>query len=224
MGEAGRVVLAGQGDKAKIAAARYEKLFPKSFYIEVLRGGHPKDESQMQLACHLASELDLPVVATHPVQFMQKSDFTAHEARICIAEGELLGNPRRQKKFNEEQYFLTQAEMEQRFANLPVALANSVEIAKRCNLSLVLGQPRLPDFPTPPGITLDEYLLAQSEVGLERHRDRNLTDAEERAKEMPRYLERLLLEVKTMSQMGFPGYFLIVADVINCAKKNDVPV
>ncbi|ANI99909.1 DNA polymerase III subunit alpha [Polynucleobacter wuianus] len=224
MGEIGAALLAGQEDQAKIAARRYEKLFPKSFYIEVQRGGNPQDEKQLQLACHLASELDLPVVATHPVQFMQKSDFTAHEARVCIAEGELLGNPRRAKKFNDEQYFLTQAEMEKRFADLPAALANSVEIAKRCNLSLILGQPRLPDFPTPPGITLDEYLLAQSEVGLERHMERNFPDPEERAKEMPRYHERLVFEVKTISQMGFPGYFLIVADFINWAKNNGVPV
>ncbi|QWD71943.1 DNA polymerase III subunit alpha [Polynucleobacter sp. UB-Raua-W9] len=223
-GEVGGALLAGQEDQAKTAARRYEKLFPKSFYIEVQRGGHQQDEKQLQLACHLASELQLPVVATHPVQFMQKSDFTAHEARVCIAEGELLGNPRRTKKFNDEQYFLTQAEMEQRFADLPAAIANSVEIAKRCNLSLVLGQPRLPDFPTPPGITLDEYLLAQSEVGLERHMQRNFPDAEERAQEMPRYHERLVFEVKTISQMGFPGYFLIVADFINWAKNNGVPV
>ena len=155
---------------------------------------------------------------------MKKTDFIAHEARVCIAEGELLGNPRRTKKFNDEQYFLTQAEMEKRFSDLPAALANSVEIAKRCNLSLVLGQPRLPDFPTPPGITLDEYLLAQSEVGLERHMERNFPDAEIRAKEMPRYHERLVFEVKTISQMGFPGYFLIVADFINWAKNNGVPV
>ena len=223
-GEIGTALLAGQEEQAKIAAKRYAKLFPKSFYIEVQRGGHQQDEKQLQLACHLAAELNLPVVATHPVQFMKKSDFIAHEARVCIAEGELLGNPRRTKKFNDEQYFLTQAEMEKRFSDLPAALANSVEIAKRCNLSLVLGQPRLPDFPTPPGITLDEYLLALSEVGLERHMERNFPDAEERAKEMPRYHERLVFEVKTISQMGFPGYFLIVADFINWAKNNGVPV
>ena len=223
-GEIGSALLAGQEDQAKIAAKRYEKLFPKSFYIEVQRGGHQQDEKQLQLACHLAAELNLPVVATHPVQFMKKGDFIAHEARVCIAEGELLGNPRRAKKFNDEQYFLTQAEMEQRFADLPAALANSIEIAKRCNLSLVLGQPRLPDFPTPPGITLDEYLLALSEVGLERHMEKNFPDREERAKEMPRYHERLVFEVKTISQMGFPGYFLIVADFINWAKNNGVPV
>ncbi len=224
MGEVGIALLGGQEDHAKIVARRYEKLFPKSFYIEVQRGGNPQDEKQLQLACHLASELNLPVVATHPVQFMQKSDFTAHEARVCIAEGELLGNPRRTKKFNDEQYFLTQEEMEKRFADLPVALANSVEIAKRCNLSLVLGQPRLPDFPTPPGITLDDYLLQQSEIGLKRHMERNFPDAEERKTEMKRYHERLVFEVKTISQMGFPGYFLIVADFINWAKNNGVPV
>ena len=224
MGEVGTALLAGQDDQAKQAAKRLSKIFPQSFYIEVQRGGHPQDEKHVQLACHLASELDLPVVATHPVQFMQKSDFTAHEARVCIAEGELLGNPRRQKKFNDEQYFLSQAEMEKRFADLPVALANSVEIAKRCNLSLVLGQPRLPDFPVPMGVTLDEYLLAQSEVGLKRHMERNFPDPEERAKEEQRYHDRLVFEVKTISQMGFPGYFLIVADFINWAKNNGVPV
>ena len=224
MGEVGIALLGGQEDQAKIVARRYEKLFPKSFYIEVQRGGNPQDEKQLQLACHLASELELPVVATHPVQFMQKSDFIAHEARVCIAEGELLGNPRRTKKFNDEQYFLTQEEMEKRFADLPAALANSVEIAKRCNLSLVLGQPRLPDFPTPPGITLDDYLLQQSEIGLKRHMERNFPDAAERETEMARYHERLVFEVKTIAQMGFPGYFLIVADFINWAKNNGVPV
>ncbi len=223
-GDVGAALLAGQEDQAKGAAKRWATLFPHAFYIEVQRGGHPQDEKQLQLASHLASELDLPIVATHPVQFMQRSDFTAHEVRVCIAEGELLGNPRRTKKFNEEQYFLSQEEMEKRFADLPVALANSVEIAKRCNLSLTLGQPCLPDFPTPPGITLDDYLLQQSEIGLKRHMERNFPDPEERAKEEARYHERLVFEVKTISQMGFPGYFLIVADFINWAKNNGVPV
>ena len=223
-GDVGVALLAGQEDQAKAAAGRWAKIFPDAFFIEVQRGGHPQDEQHLQRACHMASEMDLPVVATHPVQFMQRSDFTAHEARVCIAEGELLGNPRRQKKFNDEQYFLSQEEMEKRFADLPIAIANSVEIAKRCNLSLVLGQPRLPDFPTPPGSTLDEYLLALSEIGLDRHMERNFPDPEERAKEKSRYHDRLVFEVKTISQMGFPGYFLIVADFINWAKNNGVPV
>ena len=223
-GDVGAALLGGQSDQAKVLAHRWSKVFPASYFIEVQRGGHQQDEQHLQLACHLASELDLPVVATHPVQFMQRSDFTAHEARVCIAEGELLGNPRRQKKFNEEQYFLSQAEMEKRFTDLPVALANSVEIAKRCNLSLTLGQPRLPNFPTPPGITLDDYLLQQSEIGLKRHMERNFPDPVERAKEESRYHDRLVFEVKTISQMGFPGYFLIVADFINWAKNNGVPV
>ena len=224
MGDVGSALLVGQLDQAKEAAQRWASLFSNAFYIEVQRGGNPQDEMQLQLACQLASELALPVVATHPVQFMKKTDFIAHEARVCIAEGELLGNPRRQKKFNDEQYFLSQAEMEKRFSDLPIALANSVEIAKRCNLSLVLGQPRLPDFPTPPGITLDDYLLQQSEIGLVRHMERNFPDPELRANEATRYHERLVFEVKTIAQMGFPGYFLIVADFINWAKNNGVPV
>jgi DNA polymerase III subunit alpha len=224
LGDVGTALLAGQEEQAKAAAERWKTLFPGAYFIEVQRAGHPQDEQHLQLACQLASKLALPVVATHAVQFMHRDDFNAHEARVCIAEGELLGNPRRQKKFNPEQYFLSQAEMEKRFADLPSALANSVEIAKRCNLSLVLGQPRLPEFPIPAGISLGDYLFKQAEVGLVRHMARNFPDPGQRAAEEPRYRERLTFEVKTIEQMGFPGYFLIVADFINWAKNNGVPV
>ena len=158
----GQALLNGQEEIARAAAKRWQAIFPEAYFIEVQRAGHAQDEQHIQLACQLASEMTLPVVATHPVQYLKKEDFTAHEARVCIAEGELLGNPRRQKKFTADQYFLTQAEMATRFADLPSALANTVEIAKRCNLSLILGQPRLPEFPTPPGITLGDYLLPVS--------------------------------------------------------------
>jgi DNA polymerase-3 subunit alpha len=131
LGDVGTALLAGQEEQAKAAAERWKTLFSGAYFIEVQRAGHPQDEQHLQLACQLASKLALPVVATHAVQFMHRDDFNAHEARVCIAEGELLGNPRRQKKFNPEQYFLSQAEMEKRFADLPSALANSVEIAKR---------------------------------------------------------------------------------------------
>ena len=224
LGDVGQALLNGQEAIAQAAAKRWQAIFPDAYYIEVQRAGHAQDEQHLQLACQLASAMALPVAATHPVQYMKKDDFTAHEARVCIAEGELLGNPRRQKKFTTEQYFLTQAEMATRFADLPSALANTVEIAKRCNLSLVLGQPRLPEFPTPPGITLGDYLLQQAEVGLVRHLERNFPLPEERAAHEQRYRERLIFEVKTIEQMGFPGYFLIVADFINWAKNNGVPV
>ena len=223
-GEVGQALLNSQVELARAAAKRWQTIFPDAYFIEVQRAGQVQDEQYLQLACQLASEMGLPVVATHPVQFMKKTDFTAHETRVCIAEGELLGNPRRQKKFTPEQYFLSQAEMAARFADLPSALANSVEIAKRCNLSLVLGQPCLPEFPTPPGITLGNYLYQQAENGLVRHLERNFPEPAARAANEAHYRERLSFEVKTIEQMGFPGYFLIVADFINWAKNNGVPV
>ena len=139
--------------KAKVWA----NYFPESFYIEIQRAGHPQDEAHLHAAVHLANELKLPVVATHSIQFMKKTDYNAHEARVCIAEGEILANPKRVRKFTADQYFKTQAEMQELFGDLPAAITHTVEIAKRCNLSLTLGKPRLPDFPIPKGMTLDGY-------------------------------------------------------------------
>src|SRR5204863_944875 len=149
--------------------------------------------------------------------------FTAHEARVCIAEGQVLGDQRRPRPFTPESYFLSQAEMATRFADLPEALANSVEIARRCNLALELGKPKLPVFPTPPGVTREEYLRQQAQDGLERRlAANNGARADEKWKE--KYKLRLEVELRTIIQMGFAGYFLIVADFINWAKTNGVPV
>ena len=122
----------------------------------------------MRHAVALAAKLGLPVVATHPIQFLSRDEFIAHEARTCIAEGEMLANAKRVKRFNEEMCFKSQAEMAELFADMPAALANSVEIAKRCNVVLTLGKPQLPNFPTPPGMTIDEFLVAESKAGLEQ--------------------------------------------------------
>jgi DNA polymerase III subunit alpha len=164
------------------------------------------------------------VVATHPVQFQTPEDFEAHEARVCIAEGETLTNPRRIKRFTREQYFKTQAEMEALFADLPSALANAVEIARRCNLSLVLGKPQLPNFPIPGGLTMEDYFRQVSLEGLEERLIQLYPDATERERQHPTYVERLDFEINTILKMGFPGYFLIVADFINWAKNNGCPV
>ena len=224
LGDVGSVLLAGNDALAKKLAAHWQTVFAGRYFIEVQRSGHSQDEAHIQLSCQLASELQIPVVATHPIQFMKPADFIAHEARVCIADGELLGNPRRPKLFSEEQYFLTQAQMQERFTDLPAALANSVEIAKMCNLSLTLGQARLPEFPTPNGMPLDQYLLQQAEIGLQKNLLKLYPKEEERKGLELRYYERLKFEVNTISQMGFPGYFLIVADFINWAKNNGVPV
>ena len=223
-GDVGSALLAGNPEQARALATHWQTVFDHRYFIEVQRSGHSQDEAHIQLGCQLASELQIPVVATHPIQFMKPDDFIAHEARVCIAEGELLGNPRRPKLFTENQYFLTQAQMQERFSDLPSALANSVEIAKMCNLTLTLGQARLPEFPTPKGMALDAYLMQEAEIGLNKNLLKLYPNTEERTSIGPRYFDRLKFEVNTIAQMGFPGYFLIVADFINWAKNNGVPV
>jgi DNA polymerase-3 subunit alpha len=223
-GLVGQALLAGDPQRAKAAAQRLAALFPQRFYLELQRAGLPSHEAHVRAAVPLAAELGLPVVATHPVQFQTPEDFEAHEARVCIAEGETLTNPRRIKRFTREQYFKTQAEMEALFADLPSALANSVEIARRCNLSLVLGKPQLPNFPIPGGLTMEDYFRQVSLEGLEERLRHLYPDAAERERQRPTYLERLDFEINTILKMGFPGYFLIVADFINWAKNNGCPV
>ncbi|RTZ44428.1 DNA polymerase III subunit alpha [Candidimonas sp. SYP-B2681] len=224
MGDVGQMLDAGKIDEAKVLAASWSRAFPGSYYIELQRAGVDGDEAYVQHAMRLAGELSLPVVATHPVQFVHRGDFRAHEARVCIAEGEQLANPKRVRRFTEDQYMLSSQEMAERFADVPSALANSVEIAKRCNLTLVLDKPRLPDFPTPDGITLDNYMTQLAEEGLAVRMEQLFPEEAQRQEKYPQYLERLRWECKTITSMGFSGYFLIVADFINWGKKNGVPV
>ena len=223
-GDVGQALLAGNAAQAEAAAREWARVFPDSFYIEIQRYGQAQAEALVAASVALAAKLDLPVVATHPVQFLDRADFKAHEARVCIAEGYLLADPRRPKQFTEEQYFKSQAEMQALFADLPEALENSVEIARRCNLSVELGKNRLPLFPAPEGMTLDDYLARQAAAGLERRLAQLFPDAAERETKRPEYAARLEFECRTIAQMGFPGYFLIVADFINWAKQNGVPV
>lgn len=223
-GDVGQALESGRDDEARMLARRWAGLFPGSYYIELQRSGAEGDEAYVQAALRLAGELDLPVVATHPVQFIDAGDFRAHEARVCISEGEQLANPKRVRRFTQEQYLLNSQEMTQRFADVPSALANTVEIARRCNLTLHLGTPYLPNFPTPEGVTLDDYLVQLSEAGLEKRMLQLFPDEGARSARQAEYKERLAWECKTIIEMGFPGYFLIVADFINWGKNNGVPV
>jgi DNA polymerase-3 subunit alpha len=223
-GPVGQALLQGDEGRAAEAALALASIFPHRFYIEVQRAGRVDDEAHVAAAVQLAARLNLPVVATHPVQFTRQDDYEAHEARVCISEGEILGNQRRVRKFTREQYFKPQAAMEQLFADLPSAVANTLEIAKRCNLVLELGKPRLPDYPTPNGMPIEEYFRFASHEGLKERMLHLYPDAAQRDKEMPRYVQRLEFEINTILKMGFPGYFLIVGDFINWAKKNGCPV
>ncbi|NBX13891.1 MAG: DNA polymerase III subunit alpha [Betaproteobacteria bacterium] len=219
-----------QGDEARAAeiALQLASIFPHRFYLELQRAGRAEDQAQVQGAVKLAARLSLPVVATHPIQFLTQDDYEAHEARVCISEGEILGNQRRVRKFTRDQYFKSAQEMCELFADVPSALANTLEIAKRCNLSLVLGKPQLPDYPTPlvngQHMPIEDYFRESSVAGLQERLVHLYPDSSEREKQRPRYAERLEFEINTILKMGFSGYFLIVGDFINWAKKNGCPV
>ncbi len=224
LGDVGEALINGNCELAGERAKAWEAIFPGAFYLEVQRYGQPQQEAIVQQTADLAGELGLPLVATHPIQFMNRDDFQAHEARVCIAEGYVLGDTRRPKTYTDQQYFKTQAEMAELFADLPEALENTLEIARRCNIEMTLGKNFLPDFPIPPGMTIDEYLVEEARKGLEVRLVELYPDPEERLERRPEYDDRLVFECNTIVQMGFPGYFLIVADFINWAKNNGVPV
>ena len=227
-GPVGQALVQGDTSRAAEIALQLASIFTHRFYLELQRAGRPEDNAHVVEVVKLASRLSLPVVATHPVQFLTEDDYESHEARVCISEGEILGNQRRVRKFTRDQYFKSSAEMQDLFADVPTAVANSVEIAKRCNLSLVLGKPQLPNYPTPIAdgkpMPIEAYFRLLSVEGLEERLVHLYPDPTKREIERPRYAERLEFEINTILNMGFPGYFLIVGDFINWAKKNGCPV
>ncbi len=227
-GAVGQALVQGDDARAVESALYLAGIFPHRFYIELQRAEQAEDSRHVTAAVQLAARLKLPVVATHPVQFLTYDDYEAHEARVCISEGEILGNARRVRKFTREQYFKSAAQMEELFADIPSAIANTLEIAKRCNLKLELGKPMLPDYPTPEvnGVRMpaDDYFRQVSFDGLEERLKHLYPNEAVRDEKRPVYVERLEFEIKTILKMGFPGYFLIVGDFINWAKNNGCPV
>lgn len=205
-GEVGVNLLNGHAEAAKAAAQKYAAWFPNAFYLELQRlPERPEWETAVSGSVALAEELDLPVVATHPTQFMSRDDFNAHEARVCVAGGWVLSDKKRPREFSPSQYFIDPQEMAARFADLPEALENTVEIAKRCNLHITLGKNFLPQFPTPDGMSLDDYLTVLSNEGLHERMAQLYPDEAERAQKMPEYQARLDFELNIIIQMGFPA-------------------
>ena len=223
-GDVGKAILQGRIDEAALRVMAWKKLFGTGYYLEVQRYGHPDEEILVAQTAQLSLDADVPLVATHPVQFVDRDDFRAHDARVCIATGYTLADKRRPRIFTEQQYFQTRADMAERFSDIPQALTNAFEVARRCNVTLTLGKSFLPDFPTPNGEGLDEFLVAEARRGLAERLKQLYPDETVRAARQAEYDERLDFECKTIIQMGFPGYFLIVADFINWAKNNGVPV
>ncbi len=224
-GEIGKALLAENFDAAKRLAEFWSGLFEQSFYLELQRVGKPEEERYIAAAVELAVATGLPVVATNDVRFVYQQDFAAHEVRVCINQGRVLDDNRRPKDYTDQQYLRSAEEMQVLFADIPEALENTVEIAKRCNLTLTLGKNFLPDFPVPEGMNLGEFMAEESLKGLEERLQHHPavgkgTDEENRRV----YYERLDFELKMITQMGFPGYFMIVADFIQWAKNNLIPV
>ncbi|UZE07416.1 DNA polymerase III subunit alpha [Pseudomonas corrugata] len=225
-GEIGLALLSGNADEAETLARDWMDVFPDRFYIEVQRTNRPNDEEHLHAAVAMADKIGAPLVATNDVRFIKQEDFEAHETRVCIGEGRALDDPRRPKNYSDQQYLKSAEEMAELFSDLPEALENTVEIAKRCNIEVKLGKHFLPNFPIPDGMTIDEYFRKVSFDGLEERLSvllpKDTTQDYEAKRQV--YIDRLNFELDIIIQMGFPGYFLIVMDFIQWAKNNGVPV
>jgi DNA polymerase-3 subunit alpha len=220
----GRALLNQQTEEIEAIVQHWKALFPNRFYLELVRTGREDEERFIHAALDLAIAHDLPVVATNDVRFIETDQFEAHEAKVCIHEGRQLDDPRRPRHYSEQQYLRTPEEMVELFADIPEAIENTLEIAKRCNVELTLGEHFLPDFPVPEGMTIEEFFAEESFKGLEARLPVLFPDEAEREQKRPEYEERLQIELDVINTMGFPGYFLIVADFIQWAKNNEVPV
>ena len=224
-GDVGRALLGGHREQAQRQLRFWQELFPDSYYLELQRTGREGEEEYLHAAVELAIAEQVPVVASNDVMFLEREDFIAHEARVCIHDGRTLEDPRRPRNYSEQQYLRTPEEMAELFVDLPEALENSVEIAKRCNVEITLGKNFLPKSPIPAGKTIDDYFAEQSRAGLERRLAAMFdTSAPDFAEKRKPYDERLATELEVITQMGFPGYFLIVADFIQWSKRNGIPV
>ncbi len=224
-GDIGRAMLSGNEKEARLSAEKWRDLFGDCFYLELQRLGKPGEELYIQQAVALALATDLPIVATNDVRFIETEDFASHEVRVCIHQGRVLDDSRRPKDYSEAQYLRSGEEMLELFSDIPEALENSVEIAKRCNLELTFGENYLPDFPVPEGKTLDQYFCEVSRQGLaERLQKYPAKGPGTEQEKIKIYQQRLETELQVITQMGFPGYFMIVADFIQWAKKHAIPV
>ncbi|EKK5569455.1 DNA polymerase III subunit alpha [Morganella morganii] len=222
-GDVGKFLLRGNSALVDQALEFWQTHFPDSFYLELIRTGRQDEESYLHAAVQLAAEKSLPVVATNDVRFISSEDFDAHEIRVAIHDGYTLADPKRPKLYSPQQYLRSEDEMCELFADIPEALQNSVEIAKRCNVTIRLGEYFLPQFPTG-DMSTEDYLVKRSKEGLEERLAFLFPDPEVRAQRRPEYDERLDIELKVINQMGFPGYFLIVMEFIQWSKDNNVPV
>ena len=220
-GEFGQLLINGHDAEARASLQRWMTTFPDRFYIELHRTGRLGEEDYLHAAVELAADMACPVVATNDVRFIGTDEFEAHEARVCIGYGRTLDDPRRPKLYSDQQYLRSPEEMAELFSDLPEALANTVEIARRCSVTIPLGEPSLPDFPVPEGTTIEDFLSQLSHEGLSRRLEQLQVSNPETVSE---YRQRLDFELGVINEMGFPGYFLVVMDFIRWGKQQGIPV
>ncbi|MHA6608352.1 DNA polymerase III subunit alpha [Photobacterium damselae] len=222
-GDVGKALLKGNQNMVEQCVAFYQTYFPDSYYLELVRTGRSDEEAYLHFAIELAEKAQLPVVATNDVRLLSADQFEAHEIRVAIHDGYTLADPNRPKNYSAQQYLRSEEEMCELFADIPEALENSVEIAKRCNVTVRLGEYFLPNFPTGE-LSTEDFLIVKSKEGLEERLEFLFPDPDVRAERRPEYDERLDIELEVINQMGFPGYFLIVMEFIQWSKDNGVPV
>ncbi|HIF9450305.1 TPA: DNA polymerase III subunit alpha [Photobacterium damselae] len=222
-GDVGKALLKGNQNMVEQCVAFYQTYFPDSYYLELVRTGRSDEEAYLHFAIELAEKAQLPVVATNDVRLLSADQFEAHEIRVAIHDGYTLADPNRPKNYSAQQYLRSEEEMCELFADIPEALENSVEIAKRCNVTVRLGEYFLPNFPTGE-LSTEDFLIVKSKEGLEERLEFLFPDPDIRAERRPEYDERLDVELEVINQMGFPGYFLIVMEFIQWSKDNGVPV
>ncbi len=218
-GEIGKALLAGRVEQARKLVGWWQRFFPDRLYLEITRCGRPDDDAHLRAVVAFARDTLLPVVASNDVRFLERGDFDAHEARVCINQGRVINDERRPRDYTPEQYLKSSEEMRELFADLPEAIENTLEIARRCSLSLSFGVNHLPDYPVPDGYTPAEYLRKTSQDGLQRR-----FELQGAFKPVEEYQARLDFELGVIERMGFVGYFLVVADFIRWGKNNGVPV
>ncbi|HIG41615.1 MAG TPA: DNA polymerase III subunit alpha [Gammaproteobacteria bacterium] len=224
-GDVGRALLNGKPDEARQLAQQWMDIFPAAYYLELHRTGKVGEEEYISAAVDLAFDLDCPVVATNDVRFLQQEEFEAHEVRVCIHDSRTLDDPRRERKYTNQQYLKSAEEMCKLFSDIPEAIENTVEIAMRCSVNIDLGNYYLPEYPVPEGYSTESYFCEVSEAGLEQ-RLKHILDptAQDYADQLKAYQDRLSFELGVINKMGFPGYFLIVMEFIQWAQDNDIPV
>ena len=220
-GDIGQLILQQKTEQAAAKIAKWHTLFGDRFYLSIARINRKHETWHNDATVYFAAHQKIALVASNEPRFMQASDFNAHEARVCINQGMILADPRREKTYTTEQYFASQEQMVEKFKDFPQAIENTLEIAKRCHYCFEFGKYFLPDFPIPAGLTIDDFFrqITQEKLKIYLQEVGAFSGYSEQD-----YYQRLKYEVGIILEMGFPGYFLIVADFINWSKKNKIPV